>query len=55
MTRTCHGRLTPHPMVSTAVIHVFVWRVITRITPNVDAQAGRLWAKVEGQEGLMKR
>lgn len=40
MTRTCHGRLTPHPMVSTAVIHVFVWRVITRITPNVDAQAG---------------
>ena len=23
--------------------------------PNVDAQAGRLWAKVEGQEGLMKR
>jgi hypothetical protein len=45
-------RLTPHPMVSTAVIHVFVWRVITRITPNVDAQAGRLWAKVEG---LMKR
>lgn len=52
MTRTCHGRLTRHPMVSTAVIHVFVWRVITRITPNVDAQAGRLWAKVEG---LMKR
>ena len=34
------GDLSPHPMVSTAVIHVFVWRVITRITPNVDAQAG---------------
>jgi hypothetical protein len=52
MTRTCHGRLTPHPMVSTAVIHVFVWRVITRITPNVDTQAGKAGCGQRADEAL---